>query len=69
MKMPRTKVNFYRLTKDHTDVDPISLEPLPEGTDVVELECGHILSGQSYIGLIESGSNRCPICRHRIQAD
>jgi hypothetical protein len=70
MKLPRsTKVNFYTLTEEHTDVDPISLESLPAGTEVIELECGHILSRESYTGLIESGSNRCPICRHRIEVD
>jgi hypothetical protein len=72
MKLPRsTSLNFHKLMEDHTDVDPISLEPLPAGTDVVELECGHILSELSYHQMVESGgvnSHRCPICRHRINA-
>ena len=36
------------------------------GTDVIELECGHVLHRHCLIKLIESRNRKCPLCRARI---
>lgn len=50
-------------------IDPITLEPIPIGSQAVRLECGHILSHSSYAQLRRSSTvgDKCPTCRHPIR--